>query len=255
MGSKIQQKTIPTLYNMSSSQSHVCLWALEEVAATHSIKYHVKNLRRRDPNTPIVFGSLFPVNKSPIVTLAPFDASPEAQAAASTNYQVTPGVLTESRLILQFISDYYSAGEWIPESVEDKRRDTFFAEFAKSSLLLKVDFCVAFEVLASFLPWGLRHFVYLLVKPIVAHFIRDLNDIWGVMEGALGGEGKRWFSGSRMGMADFCMSFPMDMAVQRGYFDESKFPKVREWYGRVVGREAYKRALVKGEVYDLAKFA
>ncbi|KAH6698969.1 putative glutathione S-transferase [Leptodontidium sp. MPI-SDFR-AT-0119] len=254
MASNIQQKTIPTLYNMSSSQALVCLWALEEVSLTHSIKYQVKNLPRRDPNTPILLSSLFPVNKSPIMILSPFDSSPEAQTAASTIYQITPGILTESKLILQFISDHYTAGEWIPQSPEDKRRDAFFSEFAKASLALKVFYCVLLESLVSFLPFGIRHLVLLLISPVVKHFVKDQEALYGVMEGALSEE-KKWFSGEQMGLADFGVCFPLDMAVTRGYFDKRKFPKVMGWYERVMGREAYKRALEKGGVYNVKTFA
>lgn len=74
------------------------------------------------------------------------------------------------------------------------------------------------------------------------------------MENALDEE-RPWFSGERIGLADFNMSFAMDMAVQRGYFDGERWPKVKRWHGSVVERPAYKRALEKGGVYDLAKFA
>ncbi len=40
-----QQKTIPTVYNMSSSKAREVLWALEELADA-GIKYNVVNLRR-----------------------------------------------------------------------------------------------------------------------------------------------------------------------------------------------------------------
>ncbi|KAH7393589.1 putative glutathione S-transferase [Cadophora sp. MPI-SDFR-AT-0126] len=252
--SPVQQKTIPTLYNMSSSQAHNCLWALEELSASHSIKYKVKNLPRRDPATAKTLGALFPVNKSPIVTLAPFSSSPESQTAASTIYQVVPGVLTESRLILQFFSDYYSAGQWVPASEEDKRRDVFFTEFGHVSLALKINYCIALEVIASFMPFGIRHLLLLLFSPIIKYFMKDQEMMYGVMEGALTDE-KPWFSGERMGLADFNMSFPIDVAVQRGYFDGGRFPRCKEWHGRVVGREAYQRALKAGGEYDLKKFA
>jgi len=252
--SPVQQKTVPTLYNMSSSQAFNCLWALEEVSASHAIKYELKNLDRRDRQTAKTLGAIFPVNKSPIVTLAPIDSTPEAEAAASTTYQVLPGVLTESRLILQFISDHYSTGEWLPSSEEDQRRDAFFTELGHVSLLLKINYCLVFEVLASFLPFGIRHLVSLIFSPLVNHFIKDQQAIYGIMEGALTDE-KPWFSGEKIGLADFNMSFPIDIAVQRGYLDVGKFPKIKGWHERVVKREAYRRALVVGGVYDLKKFA
>lgn len=50
------------------------------------------------------------------------------------------------------------------------------------------------------------------------------------------------------------MIFAMDVAAQRGYFDGTKYPRVKEWLGRVHGLEGYKRALEKGGRYDLVGF-
>ncbi|RFU28733.1 hypothetical protein B7463_g7611, partial [Scytalidium lignicola] len=233
---------------MSSSQSFVILWALEEVAGAHGIKYNLKNLPRRDKNTAKELKAIFPLGKSPIVTLEPVGGEP------AQTYQVLLNVLTESRLILQFIADNYSTGEWVPESEVDKRRDTFFEELAKSTLVVKVDFAVIFEAIASFLPFGLRHLISLLIKPVVSHFVGDQRDIYQVMENSLSEE-LPWFSGKKIGLADFNMSFGMDMAVQRGYFEPKKYPKVAKWYATILDRPAYKRALEKGGAYDLAIFA
>jgi glutathione S-transferase len=247
MAQPLIQKTIPTLYNMSSSQAFAILWALEEVAATHGIKYNLKNLPRRGKDTTKELKAIFPLGKSPIVTLEPVDGEP------AQTYQVLPNVLTESRLIIQFISDNYSTGEWVPDEAH-KRRDTYFEELARSTLLAKVDFALLFEFLPTLLPFGLRHFILLLAKLIVKHFLNDQRDIYQVMENALSEE-LPWFSGPKMGFADLNMSFAMDMAVQRGYFERKKYPKVAKWYASITERPAYKRALEKGGAYDLVVFA
>jgi glutathione S-transferase len=57
-----------------------------------------------------------------------------------------------------------------------------------------------------------------------------------------------------MGLADFCMGFAMDMAVQRGYCDLGKYGKIGRWHTAVVERPAYKRALEKGGEYELVTF-
>lgn len=248
MAPTVTQRTIPTLYNMSSSQALVVLWALEEVAEKYGIKYNLKNVPRRGKNTAAELKAVYPLGKSPIVTLEPVDGEP------TRTYQILPNVLTESRLILQFISDNYTKSEWIPESEEDKRRDVFFSELAKCTLILKVDYAVVFEVLPTFLPFGLRHLVLLMVKPVVNHFLSDMRDVFQIMEDGLSDE-LPWFSGLNIGLADFNMSFAMDMAAQRGYFEPKKYPKLARWHAATLERPAYKRALEKGEVYDLATFA
>jgi glutathione S-transferase len=244
----VRQKTIPTLYNLSSSQAFAVLWALEEVASTYGIKYHVKNLPRRGKNTKQELKAVFPLGKSPIVTLEPVDGEPDQ------TYQLLPNILTESRLILQFISDNYSTGEWVPKSSQDRMRDAFFQELAKCSLFLKVSYAVVFEELAKVLPFGLRHLILLFVRPIVNFFVADQRDIFQVMEDALSEE-RPWFSGKRIGLADFNMSFGMDMASQRGYFDSKMYPKVAKWHMAILERPAYKRALEMGGAYELVTFA
>ena len=242
-----QQKTIPTVYNMSSSKAREVLWALEELADT-GIKYKIVNVRRRGADTYKILKSQFPLGKSPTVTLEHVNETPEVI------YQILPNVLTETRLILQFISDHYTDGIWIPESEGDKARDTFLQEFANNSFLAKVDNIVTFEVIPTMLFFPLRHLTLLMVLPIRNHFMNDLTVIYQLLEDALSEE-RPWFSGKKLGLADFNMIFPMGMAVGRGYIQLNKYPKLARWHNTVINRPAYKRALEKGGPYDLASFA
>ena len=241
------QMTIPTVYNMSSSKAREVLWALEELADT-GIKYKVVNVRRRGPDTYQILKSQFPLGKSPTVTLKHVGGNSEVI------YQILPNVLTEARLILKFISDHYTDGIWIPESDEDKARDIFFQEFANDTFLAKVDNIVTFEVIPTMLFFPLRQLTLLMVLPIRNHFMNDLTIIYQMLEDALSDE-RPWFSGKKVGLADFNIVFPMDMAVARGYVQLNKYPMLAKWHDRVINRPAYKRALEKGGVYDLATFA
>lgn len=242
-----QQKTIPTVYNMSSSKAREVLWALEELADT-GIKYKVVNVPRRGADTYKILKSQFPLGKSPTVTLEHVNGNPEVI------YQILPNVLTEARLILQFISDHYTDGIWIPESEEDKARATFFQEFANGTLLAKVDNIVTFEVIPTMLFFPLRQLTLLMVLPIRNHFMNDLIVTYQLLEDALSEE-RPWFSGKKVGLADFNMIFPMDGAIARGYIQLNKYPKLAKWHDSVINRPAYKRALEIGGPYDLAKFA
>jgi glutathione S-transferase len=62
------------------------------------------------------------------------------------------------------------------------------------------------------------------------------------------------FAGSKTGLADFDVSFAMDMANQKGYFQGEDFPRVQRWLERVNGMGTYKRALEKGVGYNLVSF-
>ena len=57
------------------------------------------------------------------------------------------------------------------------------------------------------------------------------------MENALSEE-RPWFAGEKVGLADFLLSFPMDMAEQRKYLDAGKYPRVVGWLKRVHERPA-----------------
>ncbi|OBT63024.1 hypothetical protein VE03_08165 [Pseudogymnoascus sp. 23342-1-I1] len=247
MGDIKQQKIIPTVYNMSSSKAIASLWALEELADA-GIKYKVVNLSRRSFNTYKVLKSQFPLGKSPTVTLE------HVEGEAEVIYQIMPNVLTETRLILQFFSDHYTDGIWVTESEEDKRRDAFFQEFANGSLIAKVDFILSYEVTPKMLFFPLRYLSLLMMLPIRMHAMKDLTVIYQILEDALSEE-KPWFSGKKIGLADFNMIFPMDMVVDREYIELEKYPKLGKWHNTVLNRPAYKRALVVGETYDCATFA
>jgi glutathione S-transferase len=247
MSDQNEQTTIPTLYNLSSSMAHRVLWALEEIAGETKFTYHVKNFSRRAKTTSKDLKAVFPLGKSPIMTLEPVGDTP------NKTYQVLPNTLTEARLILQFISDNYSNGVWVPKTEEDKLRDTFFQEFANSSLLAKVDGVLLFEVIPQMLPFPFRQLTLLMVSPIRHYFMGDQRVIYGILEEALSEE-KPWFAGEKLGLADFNMSFGMDMAVQRGYFEREKYPKLGKWHDTIIERPAYKRALEQGGAYELANF-
>lgn len=243
-----KQTTIPTIYNMSSSKAREVVWAIEELADA-GIEYKIVNLPRRErTKTMEVLKSHFPLGKSPTVKLENVDGSPEV------TYQLFPNVLTEARLILQFFSDHYTNDEWIPDSPEDKSRDVFFQEFANSSLLAKIDGTVLFEVIPGLLYFPFKQLTLLMVLPIRMYFKNDINACCKIMEDALSEE-RPWFAGEKIGLADFNMSFPMDMAVHRKYIDLKEYPKLGKWYETVTSRPAYKRALEKGGPHDYQNFA
>ena len=160
-------------------------------------------------------------------------------------------VLSESKIHIQYISDTYTNGEWVPATPEDRKRDLYFQEFAKSTFLQKADFCVILSAISSLMPWGIRHFLQLLFSPIINHFGNDLKAIYQYMEDNLSDE-KPWLSGATFGLADLNAIFPMDIAVHGGFFfDPVKYPKMARWHKALQEKEGYKKALEKGGTYNL----
>ncbi|KAI3324418.1 hypothetical protein HD806DRAFT_67856 [Xylariaceae sp. AK1471] len=242
------QRFIPTLHHLDHSAAFRCLWALEELKETNGIIYNLKNYRRQRGFAPSELSDIFPIGKSPILTL---ESTVEGEDLPT--FQIITGVLTEAQLILRFLSDEYGNGLWDPANEDDKNRDVFFQGFAMMTFVPKMDMPVALETIISLLPFGISALSRLLLSPLISSRINDLEPIFQLLENALGEE-KPWFSGRKFGLADFNICWGMDMASQREYFEPSRFPKLAGWHVKVKGRTAYRSALEKGNGYDLKTF-
>lgn len=85
--------------------------------------------------------------------------------------------------------------------------------------------------------------------PAIRAMLTHLEREW--KEGPAGG----YFMGVEPGRADIMLEFPMSMTKQRNYVDlEKEFPLLNGWLERVCSRPAWKRALDKGNGYDLMSF-
>jgi glutathione S-transferase len=241
---------IPTLHHLTSSQSLRILWALEELAAANpAFTYNLKTYTRIQARAPKELQSIHPLGLSPILVIdPPPGGSPDDRI-----------VITESRLILQHLADSYSNGIWEPTNDKDRRRDAYFQEFANASLGPKVASVLQFDFIPGRVPFLIRPLASLVFNGLAGVIRKDLARPFQLMEDALAEpgrlhQGREWFSGERIGLADFCLSWPMDEAEQRGYFDGSKYPRVAGWLSRVHERKAYLEARVKGGSYDLVTF-
>jgi len=243
------QTLIPTLHHLSSSQSFRVLFAFEELNEAHGVQYQLEKYQRSAKRAPETLKGPFPLGKAPIITLE------ENGAPAKEIYQLQqyPGILTESRLILQFMSDTWGNGMWEAQTETDKRQDVFMQEFSMSTLASKCNFAVTFESIPPQLPWGLRHVVSAMIRPVVNYWKADIRPVMELLEETLTEE-RPWFSGAKLGLADINMVWPIDVAWQRDYFDKEKYPKVAKWFTTIRSRPAWKRALEKGGSYNLVTF-
>ena len=245
----------PTLHHLSSSQSLRVLWALEELAAAGH-PYKLELYSRVAQRAPASLKDIFPLGKSPVLVVPSTTINgPAPLAHAAGERQDGDFVLAESRMILQYLADEYSDGLWKPSTPEDRMRDTYWAEFANASLGPMLTLCLIFELIPAQSPVFLRGLLGLVMRGIVGKLKVELVPFWELMERAL--QEKEWFAGERLGVADFSMSWQMDLSTQRGWFgdeEERKYPRIKGWVDRVHEREAYKKALEKGGVYDLKTF-
>ncbi|RAL62900.1 hypothetical protein DID88_004741 [Monilinia fructigena] len=61
-----------------------------------------------------------------------------------------------------------------------------------------------------------------------------------------------WFNGKNLGRSDVMLSWPMDFLAAKEYVDFKKYPKILQWRKKVEERDAWKRAIEKGNGYELA---
>ncbi|OJJ45559.1 hypothetical protein ASPZODRAFT_133393 [Penicilliopsis zonata CBS 506.65] len=244
----------PTLHHLTSSQSLRILWALEELAQATSQPFTVKVYQRIKGRAPPELQQIFPLGKSPILEIpSSLGETAEYRPIPFLTTANNSTIVAESRLILHFLSDHYAGDLWRASSADEQLTDTFFQEFATCTLAPTMDRIVTFDLIASNAPLPARPLTWAVFTPLVRMFLKDLAAPFALMEQTLA-SGRAWFGGEeKLGLSDFLLSWPMDVAMQRGYLDSRKYPRLAEWVERVHSREAYRRA-VKRASYDLVKY-
>ncbi|KAK6353697.1 hypothetical protein TWF696_005658 [Orbilia brochopaga] len=231
---------IPTVYSLSSSRAVQTLWALEELVANGKLeKYNVKTYKRKMGSAPPEMKEGFRLGMSPTLTVAPASAPEEP-----------PTTFVESRLINNFLADHYSDGIWVPAAKEDKARDEYFQEFAGSTFQMRASMVLTMDIIPQPVPWPFKIIPMAFFLPVANVMKKGLVGPFELMEDSLSDE-KPWFSGPAMGLADFCMIFPMDICVARGYFDAMKYPNIAKWHETVLALPTYKSAVSKMGSYNM----
>jgi glutathione S-transferase len=136
-----------------------------------------------------------------------------------------------------------------------------FSSFANASLMPILTLRMFLDVLTSQTPWLLRPLPKAIRYGAVSAFVKpEMEKMFKYLDEEL--EGREFFLGGKLSRADVMMSWPMDFCVQRGYLDlegedGKRYPRVKAWRERVLGREGWKEAMRKvggaGE-YDLRTF-
>jgi len=90
---------------------------------------------------------------------------------------------------------------------------------------MKANVVMIFDIIPSHSPCFVGPLVSGMFNFVAAHYKNDLVAPFELMEAALS-DRSPWFAGQKLGLADFCMSWPMDLASQRGYFEKSR---ARKW--------------------------
>jgi Glutathione S-transferase, C-terminal domain len=90
---------------------------------------------------------------------------------------------------------------------------------------MRANFVMIFDIILSHSPWFVGPLVSGMFNSVAVHYKNDLVAPFELIEAALSDQSP-WFAGQKLSLADFCMSWPIDLASQRGYFEKSR---TRKW--------------------------
>jgi glutathione S-transferase len=158
--------------------------------------------------------------------------------------------IIESSVIASYLlKTYDTAGKF---STTDWLRDDTLVSFAGTSLGMVTTVELLVDILAKQTPWPLSYITKAVQKGLRNNFTTaEFKKAFSYLERELGDD--EWFNGKELGRSDIILSWPFDNIAQRGWFDLGKdYPKIAAWRERIRQRAAWKRALEKGNGYNLA---
>ncbi|KAI2627342.1 hypothetical protein GGS26DRAFT_592369 [Hypomontagnella submonticulosa] len=232
----------PTLHHLENSQAHLILWLLEELGIEYNLVLHNRVQSRSPPE----LKAAHPLGKSPTL--------------------VTPSgrTITERSAIALWLINTYDEGARFrlpppsPGSNDDAVREEQLISLGGATLGPLLMLKLIFGLLVRQAPFFVRPLVagvrYALDR---AYLDAELALVVGFLEAQLApaeGETKdrAWFLGTEEPTrTDFSLMWYVDWAFQCGWVDFEKYPRLKAFRERCTGRPAWKRALEKGNGYNL----
>ncbi|KIW55962.1 hypothetical protein, variant [Exophiala xenobiotica] len=222
----------PTLHHLNDSQSQRILWLLEELEIPYDLVLHKRN------------------ETGPNKRRAPEELKKTHFLGKSPQLCTSDGrVVIESLVIARYLIDKYDKkdrfkgdGDWL--------RDDELCNIAAATIGIPMSVEVLFTMMAKLSPFFLRPLIYPIHRGIHQGYSGpelDLN--FGYLDEQLGD--REYFGGSSPSRADFILSWPMDVCALNHFIDLEKFPALAKWHKRCQERPAWKRALEKGNGYNL----
>ena len=218
-----------TVHHLNNSRSQRVLWLLEELGLDYEIKKY-----QRDPKTMLAPKSLreiHPLGKSPVIEDGDIRVA-------------------ESGAIMEYLLDTYDDGTLGAAPGTQEHRDIiYWLHYAEGSAMSPLLLQLVFSELPRQGP--------ILAKPImkaVSNAVKSAYvnpqvklhmDYW---ESSL--EGRSYFVGDTLSVADIQMSFPLEAVMARSPSD--RYPNIARFVENIHKRDAYQRALSRGGTYDYA---
>ncbi|KAI1840675.1 hypothetical protein JX265_006114 [Neoarthrinium moseri] len=227
----------PTLYHLNNSQSQTILWLLEELG----IEYDLKLFNRIEQRSPPELKETHPTGKSPQL-MTP-----------------TGRVITErSAIALYLIETYDTSSKFKIPSPPAQADDDFLKEdslisFGNSTVMPLFMLRLVFMQLVKRTPFFLRWLVSTISSTLDKAFLSaEIELHLSYFDSLL--EGREYvMGGAEPTRADFVNLWYFDWGAQGKYYEVPKYKNIDAWRQRCLSRPAWKRALEKGNGYDLSE--
>ncbi|KAI1777462.1 hypothetical protein F4818DRAFT_410496 [Hypoxylon cercidicola] len=239
-GMGTMENSKPTLHYLQNSGSQQSLWLLEELGIEYDLVLHIRETGR----APAALKDTHPLGKAP-------------QLVTSSGRVIAE----RSAIAFYLIETYDSEGRFKVPSPEldpdwnsndnDKFREEQLFSLALTALNQFITMDITFGVFANHAPFLVRQLMQGLKWGFGKLYLdAEIDNCFKVLDAEL--EGREYFNGTKSPTRlDFVMQWYVDSAVQGVRLDLSLYPRVKEWFERCISRDAWKRAVKKGNGYDL----
>ncbi|KAI1208580.1 uncharacterized protein F4807DRAFT_461517 [Annulohypoxylon truncatum] len=229
----------PTLHYMQNSGSQQSLWLLEELGIEYNLVLH----NRDGGRAAAALKNTHPLGKAPQLVTGSGRVIAERSAIA-----------------YYLIETYDSAGRFkVPAPGSDGHDSANNDRFREEQLLSMGQTALnQFFSLKSTLG-GIAYASPFFTRPIIlgvkltierVFLDAEIDNVLKFLDSEL--EGREYFNGTtEPTRLDFILQWFVDFGVQAADVDLNKYPRLKGWYDRCMSRDAWKRALEKGNGYDL----
>jgi len=219
-----------TVHHLNNSRSQRVIWLLEELELPYQVKRY-----ERDAETmlaPASMRAVHPLGKSPMIT----------------DGELT---LPETGAIVEYLAEQKAGGRLIPQrGTPEHLRCNYWVHYSEGSAMTPLLLKLVFDrIEAQPVPFIVKPVVRAISGKVKSAFISpQLKLHLDYMESELA-KGV-WFAGPNFTIADVMMSFPLEVATNRGGLDASR-PHLWRFLENIHARPAYRRALEKGGPYGV----
>lgn len=233
----------PTLQHLNNSQSQQILWLLEELEIDYNLNLFERHTsgpkKSRAPDT---LKETHPLGKSPQLI------TPEGR------------VIVERAAIAYYLVDKYDKTGRFKLNPTDTNNDVIREEelisFGNASLYPAVMTQLVFDMLRKQSPFFVRPLTGGIASLVNKAFLnQEITSMLKYLDDQL--EGRDYLLGTKEPTrVDFLTHWPIDLGQQSSgsAVELDKYPRLKDWWTRCNARPAWKRAIEKGNGYDLNAF-